>query len=110
MAFGVEWALMVKKSLVWLYSVATYLLWVIVIVVAGVVLSLRYYLLPHANDFRDDIAHHIGTAAGQRMSIGEIRAGWDGMHPYLDLYRVSLYDKQNRPCCNWGMWKRCFHG
>lgn len=102
MAFGVEWALMVKKSLVWLYSVATYLLWVIVIVVAGVVLSLRYYLLPHANDFRDDIAHHIGTAAGQRMSIGEIRAGWDGMHPYLDLYRVSLYDKQNRPVLQLG--------
>jgi len=96
MAFSVEFATMVKKSLVWLYSVATYLLWAAVIVVAGVVLVLRYYLLPHANDFREDIARHIGTVAGQRLTIGEIRAGWEGMHPYLDLYRVSLFDAQNR--------------
>ena len=88
---------MVKKSLVWLYSVTTYLLWATVIVVAGVVLLLRYYLLPHANDFREDIARHISTVAGQRMTIGEIRAGWEGMHPYLDLYRVSLFDAQSRP-------------
>ncbi len=97
MAFGVEFASMVKKSLVWLYSVATYLLWAAVIVVAGVVLLLRYFLLPHANDFREDIARHISTVAGQRVTIGEIRAGWEGMHPYFDIYRVSLYDAQHRP-------------
>lgn len=88
---------MVKKSLVWLYSITTYLLWAIVIVVAAVVLLLRYYLLPHANDYREDIARYVSTVAGQRMTIGEIRAGWEGMHPYLDLYQVSLFDAQNRP-------------
>ncbi len=88
---------MVKKSLVWLYSAATYLLWAAVIVVASVVLALRYYLLPHVNDYRDDIAKHVSEAAGLRMTIGEIRAGWSGMHPYLDLYRVNLFDVQGRP-------------
>lgn len=87
---------MVKKSLVWLYSITTYLLWAIVIVVTIVVLSLRYYVLPHAKDYREAIAQHASKAAGQRITIGDIEAGWDGMHPYLDLYKVDVYDAQNR--------------
>ena len=63
---------MVKKSLVWLYSVTTYLLWASVIVVAMVVLSLRYYVLPHAKDYREAIAQYASKAAGQRITIGDI--------------------------------------
>lgn len=88
---------MVKKSLVWLYSVTTYLLWASVIVVAMVVLSLRYYVLPHAKDYREAIAQYASKAAGQRITIGDIEAGWEGMNPYLDLYKVDLYDARNHP-------------
>ncbi|MCX7628218.1 MAG: YhdP family protein [Methylophilaceae bacterium] len=88
---------MIKKSLVWLYSAATYLLWAAVIIVASTVLALRYYVLPHAKDYRDAIAHYASQAVGQRVTIGDIEAGWDGMHPYLDLYKVVLHDAQNRP-------------
>lgn len=88
---------MIKKSLVWLYSTATYLLWFAVIVVAGTVLALRYYVLPHAKDHLDAIAQYASKAVGQRITIGDLEAGWDGMHPYLDLYKVDVYDAQNRP-------------
>lgn len=88
---------MIKRSLVWLYSATTYLLWAIVIVVASVVLVLRYYMLPHAKDYRESIAQQVSQAAGQRVTIGDIEAGWDGMHPYFDLYKVDLYDAHGRP-------------
>lgn len=88
---------MVKKSLVWLYSFTTYLLWAVVIVVASVVLSLRYYVLPHAKDYRESIAQYASQTLGQRITISDIEAGWDGMHPYLDLIKVDIYDAQKRP-------------
>lgn len=88
---------MIKKSLVWLYSAVTYLLWAAIIVVALVVLGLRYYVLPGIQDYKDDIAREASLAAGQQISIGSIDASWDGLHPYLDLRQVVLYDSQGRP-------------
>jgi uncharacterized protein (TIGR02099 family) len=93
---------MVKKSLVWLYSVTTYLLWAVIIVVACVVLTLRYYVFPHAEDYRNVIANYTSQALGQRLTIGDIHASWDGMTPNFDLYKVDLYDAQNRPALQLG--------
>lgn len=87
---------MIKKSLVWLYSAATYLLWAGIILVAAVVLGLRYFILPHIQDYKDAIAREVSAAAGQKITIGGIEAGWDGLHPHLDLRKVDLYDTQNR--------------
>lgn len=88
---------MIKKSLVWLYSTATYLLWAVIIVIATVVLGLRYYVLPGIQEHKDAIAQEVSRAAGQKITIGSIRASWDGMHPHLDLRQVALYDAQDRP-------------
>lgn len=88
---------MIKKSLVWLYSAVTYLLWTVIIVVAAVVLGLRYLVLPNIQEYKDTIAAEASKAAGQRVTIGGIKAGWEGLHPHLDLYQVDLYDQQNRP-------------
>lgn len=87
---------MIKKSLVWLYSTTTYILWASIILVAAVVLSLRYLVLPHIEEYKDRIAQELSRTAGQKITIGGIKAGWDGMNPYLDLRQVDLYDAQNR--------------
>ena len=88
---------MIKQSLVWLYSAVTYLLWSVVIVVAFTVLVMRYYVLPHATDYRVTIEKYVSDAAGQRITIGDIKAGWDGMNPYFDLLKVDVHDAQGRP-------------
>ncbi len=87
---------MIKKSLVWLYSATTYLLWTVVIVVAAVVLGLRYIVLPNIQQYKAAIAQEASKAAGQKITIGDIKASWDGLNPHLDLYKVDLYDAQNR--------------
>lgn len=88
--------LMVKKSLVWLYSFSTILLWLVIIVLGSSVLTLRYVVLPHIKDYKEKIAAEASVQAEQKITIGDIRASWDGMSPHLDLYKVDVYDAQDR--------------
>lgn len=88
---------MIKKSLIWLYSFSTYLLWAAVIVVATVVLGLRWLVLPNVQNYKEDIAQRVSQAVGQKVTIGGIEAGWDGMQPHLDLRQVVLHDTADRP-------------
>ncbi|MEZ0245809.1 MAG: YhdP family protein [Methylophilaceae bacterium] len=87
---------MIKKSLVWLYSISTYLLWAIIIVVAAVVLGLRWFVLPNVHHYKDNIAQEISRAVGQKVTIGSIQASWDGMQPHLDLRQIVVHDAQSR--------------
>lgn len=93
---------MVKKSLVWLYSAATYLLWAVIVIVAVIVLGLRYYVFPHITDYKEKIAAIASQGAGQKITIGDIQAHWDGLNPYLDLYQVDIFDRQGKSALNLG--------
>lgn len=88
---------MVKKSLLWFYRVTLATLWLIIIVLALSVLSMRYVVLPHIDDYKDRIAQRVSTVAKQKVTIGEIRASWHGLYPHLSLFKVDIYDAQNRP-------------
>lgn len=87
---------MIKKSLVWFYSITTYLLWAGIILIAAVVLGLRWFVLPNVHSHKDDIAQEISRAVGQKVTIGSIDASWDGMQPHLDLRQLVVHDAQNR--------------
>lgn len=80
-----------------LYRLCTWLLWGIIIVVAVSVLTLRWFVLPNVQNYKDDIARNISEAAGQQVTIGGIKAGWDGMRPYLDLREIVVHDAKNNP-------------
>jgi len=65
--------------------------------IAGIVLSLRYYVLPNIDQHRDRIAARVGEAIGQPVSIGAISAQWDGLRPHLSMERVVVHDDAGRP-------------
>lgn len=88
---------MVKKSLIWLYAATTYLLWGVIIVITVVVLGLRYFVLPHVKDYRETIAQKASQLIGQKVAIGDIGAGWNGLNPQFDLHKVDIYDQAGRP-------------
>jgi uncharacterized protein (TIGR02099 family) len=88
---------MIKKSLAWLYGTTTYLLWAGIILVAAVVLGLRWFVLPNVHTYKDDIAQQVSSKVGQKVTIGSIDASWDGMQPHLALRQVVVHDAQNRP-------------
>ncbi len=64
---------------------------------SAVVLTLRYWVLPDIAKYRETIATSISQAAGQRVTIGKIEAGWEGLRPHFVLRDVQVFDMQGRP-------------
>jgi len=64
---------------------------------AVTVLALRYWVLPHADEYREAIVEAVGQTFGTRVDIGAISANWDGFRPRLELDDLVLYDREGRP-------------
>ncbi len=63
---------------------------------ATVILSLRYWLLPNIDAYRDDIAAAVSRAANAHITIGRISAEWEGMRPRFKVEQVSVFDRDGR--------------
>lgn len=63
---------------------------------AGLILTLRYSVLPEIEQYHGDITHAVGKAIGLAVEIGRIEADWHGMGPHLRLYDIRILDKQQR--------------
>ena len=87
----------VRTILHWHWRVAVYAMLAGLLLFSALVLTLRYWLLPDIAEYREDIAASISRAAGQRVTIGKIDAGWEGLRPHLVLQDVRVYDQQSRP-------------
>lgn len=82
-----------------LYGLARLILYGLIVGVIGfgaVALALRYWLLPSIEEYREPIAAAISRAAGQKVTIGAVRAEWDGVRPRLELRDVRVFDRQDR--------------
>lgn len=72
-------------------------LFTLVIFFSVIILALRYWILPNIDDYRLEIAQIISKKAQQLVSIDRINAHWNGMHPYLQLQGVKVYDQAGTP-------------
>jgi len=63
---------------------------------AAVVLGLRYWLLPNIAQYSGFIEQAVSRTIGERVTIGAIRAGWQGLRPELDLTDFKIYDREGR--------------
>ena len=88
---------MLKTTARWLHRFLVSALILTALTFAGVVLGLRYWVLPNIADYREHIATSISHAAGQRVTIREIGAGWDGLRPHLSMRGVEVHDSAGRP-------------
>src|SRR5437870_867701 len=86
----------VKKSSSWTTRLLLWSFVTVVLFCGAVVLSLRYWILPNIERYRDDIASIVSRAAKTRITIGKIAAEWDGIRPQLKLQDVAIYDKAGR--------------
>lgn len=83
-------------SSLWTYRVLTWAIVGAVFICAAAVLSLRYWVLPNIEQYREDIAQAVSRTAKQRITIGKISANWDGMRPQLMLENVTVFDAANQ--------------
>ncbi|MDH5536063.1 MAG: YhdP family protein, partial [Betaproteobacteria bacterium] len=84
-------------SSLWVYRVLTWSVLLLGLAVAAVVLSLRYWVLPNVDSYRDKIARTISHVANQQITISRISGNWDGMRPELVLEGVTVFDASGRP-------------
>ena len=63
---------------------------------ASTFLSLRYWVLPKIGEYKGDIEQFASKALGQRITVGTIEAGWQGLRPELLLANVTIYDRDGR--------------
>lgn len=80
-----------------IYRLLTWTVLVAGFAFAAVVLSLRYWILPNIEQYREYIAQAVSTAANQRVTIGKISGNWDGIQPELVLENVTVFDRAGRP-------------
>ena len=59
-------------------------------------LSLRYWVLPNMESYREDIAATVSRAANLRITIERISGHWRGVRPHFKLEGVTVYDKAGR--------------
>ena len=72
-------------------------MWVLIAVAAVfsvLLLSLRYWLLPNIEQYRENLASAISHASGQYVTLGEISANWDGFRPHMMLRDVRVHDNK----------------
>src|SRR5436190_865420 len=62
----------------------------------GLLLSLRFWLVPHVEDYRPDIVAALSRALGQQVEIGKLEAGWDGWNPTLMLTDFRVIDASGK--------------
>ena len=64
---------------------------------AGLILVLRYSVLPNIEQHREKLEQLASNALGLPVRIGGISAGWQGLNPDLTLNDVRVDDADGRP-------------
>lgn len=88
---------MVKKSLLWLYRTLFITVSVLLIIISVIVLGLRYVVIPHIEDYKDQLAQKLSSALHQKVTIAQMSTSWNGINLQLSLHGVDIYDAENRP-------------
>jgi uncharacterized protein (TIGR02099 family) len=74
----------------------TFLL-VILVVLAGIIGVIQFYVFPHIDDYRERIAQALSQSMKQEVTIAHIAIRWSGLAPHVTLGDVTIFDAQHRP-------------
>ena len=85
-----------KKLYRWLI-VALLIVLAIIVLIA---LAIRFIVFPNIDAYKNDIATYATKTAGQKITIGDIKTGWDGVSPHFTLSNIDLFDAENRVALN----------
>ena len=80
----------------WLTRLAIVAMAVTGLLMALVILLLRYWLLPNVELYHDNIAASLAGAIGNPVTIGRIEGDWQGLQPRLGFSDVHILDEQKQ--------------
>jgi uncharacterized protein (TIGR02099 family) len=70
--------------------------WTAFFAFAAVFLLLRFWLLPQVERYQGHVVAALTNAVGLPVTIGALRADWDGLHPRLEVSDLRIYDRDGR--------------
>ena len=76
------------------------LFWVILCIygtVAALILGIRFILLPHVGDYKDDISGKLSERIGVRVHFDDIAPKWSSYWPILRISGLTVGDDSSRP-------------
>jgi uncharacterized protein (TIGR02099 family) len=79
-----------------LLGVVEFLAWTVFFACAAVFLALRFWLLPQVERYQGEVVAALTRAVGLPVTIGALRADWDGLHPRLEVTDLRVYDRDGR--------------
>lgn len=79
-----------------LLRVLEILAWTAFFLFAAVFLALRFWLLPQVERYQGHVVTALTRAVGLPVTIGALRADWDGLHPRLEVTDLRIYDRDGR--------------
>ena len=82
----------IKKISRWVLS----LILILLLVLALIALAIRFIIFPNIDSYKDDIAAYASQTAGQKITIGDIQTGWDGISPQFVIKNIDVFDVENR--------------
>lgn len=74
-----------------------YLFIVVLVVLAGLIGVIQFYVFPHIDDYKDRIAETLSQSLKQQVTIDHIGIRWSGVVPQVTLGKVTFFDAQQRP-------------
>ena len=83
----------IKKISRWAFYAIALVLALAIIAIA----IMRFVIFPNIGDYKESIANKASQLLGQKVTIGNIATGWEGVSPRVALKDVDLFDAQNRP-------------
>ena len=84
-------------SLNWLTRLAIVASAAIAVLMAVVIVVVRYWLMPDIGQYHDRIVASLSAAIGSPVTIGKIAGDWQGLRPRLNLTDVRILDSQGQP-------------
>jgi uncharacterized protein (TIGR02099 family) len=87
---------MLKKSMLWLYRSILWITGVILAIALIAALTIQFWVMPNISQYKNSIASYATTAAGQKVTIGDIKASWRGLNPHLSISNIDIFDAENR--------------
>jgi uncharacterized protein (TIGR02099 family) len=79
-----------------LYRWVLYIFLLLLIIFVLAALALRFIVFPNIEQYKDDIATYTSQRLGQKITIGDIKTGWEGISPHFSLKNIELFDAENR--------------
>ncbi len=59
-------------------------------------LALRYWVLPHIDHWRPQIAQMLSATLGSQVTLDKVTANWSGLNPVFELGGMAFSDSQQR--------------